>query len=60
LAAFGVRMAIQIIVFTFVQKRLNEPEIAIYSTFFDIFSPVINGAIFLSNMWDKPGKHKWK
>jgi len=60
LAAFGLRMIIQIIVFTLVQKKLNEPGITIYSTIFDIFSPLINFIIFFSNRWNKPGKNKWK
>ncbi len=56
----GLRLIIQTIVTTLAQKRLNEPGIGVFSLFFDIFSPVINGAIYLSNILTRPGKNKWK
>ena len=60
LIIFGLRLIIQIIITTLAQKRLNEPGIEIFSLFFDIFSPVINGAIYFSNIFTRPGKNKWK
>jgi len=60
LIIFGLRLIIQIIITTLAQKRLNEPGIKIFSLFFDIFSPVINGAIYFSNIFTRPGKNKWK
>jgi glycosyltransferase involved in cell wall biosynthesis len=60
LAVFGSRLISQIIVFALVQKKLNEPGLMTYSLFFDIFSPVINSIVFLSNTRSRSGKNKWK
>jgi glycosyltransferase involved in cell wall biosynthesis len=60
LAVFGLRLMTQIIVYTLVQKKLNEPGLLAYLLFFDIFSPVINSVIFLSNTRSISGKNKWK
>jgi glycosyltransferase involved in cell wall biosynthesis len=60
LAVYGLRLSTQIIVFTLVQKKLNEPGLLAYSLFFDIFSPLINSIIFLSNTWSRSGKNQWK
>jgi len=60
LSIFLLRLITQIIVFSLVQKKLNEPGIAKYSLFFDIFSPVITGIVFLSNIRFRPGKNRWK
>jgi cellulose synthase/poly-beta-1,6-N-acetylglucosamine synthase-like glycosyltransferase len=57
---FGIRLIIQIVIFSLVQKRLNEPGVLAYSLIFDIFSPLINGAIYISNFHNKPGKKRWK
>ena len=57
---FALRFFTQITIFTLVKKRLNEPGIILYSLFFDIFSPLINGTIYLSNIRSRPGKSKWK
>ena len=59
-AGFGVRLIVQIIVFLLSQEKLNEPGLLLYSLFFDIFSPFINGFVYLSNFMTSPGKHKWK
>ncbi len=59
-AVFGLRLIVQIIVMIKAQKILNEKGIAGFSLFFDIFSPVINSVIFLSNTITRPGKNKWK
>jgi len=60
LIIFGLRLVIQIIVLLLGQKKLNEPGLTLYSLFFDIFSPIINGIIFISNKGSRPGKNKWK
>jgi hypothetical protein len=60
LAVFGLRLITQLIVYTLVQKKLNEPGLLKYSIFFDIFSPVINSIVFLSNIRSRSGKNKWK
>jgi cellulose synthase/poly-beta-1,6-N-acetylglucosamine synthase-like glycosyltransferase len=60
LAVFLLRSITQITVFTLVQKKLNEPGLLAYLLFFDIFSPLINSILFLSNSLSKSGKNKWK
>jgi cellulose synthase/poly-beta-1,6-N-acetylglucosamine synthase-like glycosyltransferase len=60
LAVFAIRLIAQIAVFTLVQKKLNEPGLLVYLLFFDIFSPLINSLIFLSNTRSRSGKNKWK
>lgn len=60
LAIFGTRLIIQIIVFVLVQKKLNEPGLIIYLIFFDIFSPLINSTLFLSNSRSRQGNNRWK
>lgn len=60
IGAFCLRLATQSIVFSLVQKRLNEPRLVILSLIFDIFSPVINSILYLSNIPDRPGKIRWK
>ncbi len=60
LIIFGIRLITQIIVFRLVHKRLNEPDLVIYSLLFDIISPVINAIIYLSNGRKRSGNTKWK
>ena len=60
LAIFGLRLIVQIVVLTLVQKKLNEPGLLAYLLFFDIFSPIINGVIYLSNFRSISRKNKWK
>jgi len=60
IAIFVLRLISQVTVLIQGQKRLNEKGIAGYSLFFDIFSPVINSVIFLSNTTSRSGKNKWK
>ncbi|MGC1391610.1 MAG: glycosyltransferase [Bacteroidales bacterium] len=60
LVVFGLRVITQFIVFTLVQKKLNEPGLLAYLLFFDIFSPVINSVIFLSNTRSRSDRNKWK
>ena len=60
LAVFASRLITQIIVFLLNQKKLNEPGLLGYLLFFDIFSPLINSIIYLSNNRSNSGKNKWK
>jgi biofilm PGA synthesis N-glycosyltransferase PgaC len=60
LAVFASRLITQIIVFILNQKKLNEPGLLGYLLFFDIFSPLINSIIYLSNNRSNSGKNKWK
>ncbi|MGD0341767.1 MAG: glycosyltransferase [Bacteroidales bacterium] len=60
LMIFGLRLITQITVVALIQKKLNEPGMAGYSLFFDIFSPLINGILLLTNSLKRPGKYQWK
>lgn len=60
LAVFGLRLITQVIVLMLAQKRLNESGVAGFSMIFDIFSPIINGAVLFSNTIRRPGKNQWK
>lgn len=60
LAIFGVRLVTMIITFWITQKKMNEKGILPFSLIFDIFSPVINGAVYISNLRNKPGNTGWK
>lgn len=57
---FGLRLITQYIVFFLVRKKLNEPGLLPYILFFDIFSPLINGILFLSNTGSSSGKNRWR
>jgi glycosyltransferase involved in cell wall biosynthesis len=57
---FALRLVIQIVVMTLTQKRLNENGLLPYLLFFDIFSPLFNGIIYLSNKRRLAGTNKWK
>jgi len=60
LAVFMARFITQVTVFSLTQKKLNEPGLLGYLLFFDIFSPLINGIIFISNTRSKSGRNRWK
>lgn len=60
LMIFVIRLIAQIMVLVLNQKKLNEPGMAGYSIFFDIFSPLINGYLLLTNTFIRPGKYQWK
>jgi cellulose synthase/poly-beta-1,6-N-acetylglucosamine synthase-like glycosyltransferase len=60
LAAFLIRLIVQITVFLLIQEKLNEPGMLGYLLFFDIFSPLINIIIFFSNTRSKSGMNQWK
>jgi cellulose synthase/poly-beta-1,6-N-acetylglucosamine synthase-like glycosyltransferase len=59
-AIFAVRFIVQIIVLEMGRKTLNEKGLSGFWIFFDIFSPVINGIVYLSSKLGKSGKNKWK
>ncbi len=60
LAIFGLRLITQLVIFIFAQKKLNEPGLTGFSLIFDIFSPLINGVVLLSNLGKRPGNNQWK
>jgi glycosyltransferase involved in cell wall biosynthesis len=60
LIIFGLRLIIQATILALVQKRLNEPGLVGFSLIFDIFSPLMNGMVFLSNIRKRSGKYQWK
>jgi len=60
LIIFGIRFISQTVIMALGQKKLNEPGLLAYSYIFDIFSPLINGAIYFSNRPGRTGKYKWK
>jgi glycosyltransferase involved in cell wall biosynthesis len=60
LVVFALRLITQIIVFLLNQKKLNEPGLLGCLLFFDIFSPVINSIIYISNNRSKSGNNTWK
>jgi cellulose synthase/poly-beta-1,6-N-acetylglucosamine synthase-like glycosyltransferase len=60
LAIFGLRLIAFMFVIIWGQKALNERGLVFYSVFFDIFSPLINSIIYLSNTLSKSTKNQWK
>lgn len=58
LSVFGARLATQVTVVSLVRKKLEEPGIIPFSLIFDIFSPVINGILYLGR-GKKQGKNQW-
>jgi biofilm PGA synthesis N-glycosyltransferase PgaC len=59
-AIFGLRFIIQLIVLNKIQNRLYEGGLLFFSFIFDIFSPLINGAIYFSQLGNRAGRNKWK
>jgi biofilm PGA synthesis N-glycosyltransferase PgaC len=57
---FGIRCLVQFTVYHLTQKRLKEPGLLPYLLIFDILSPIINGALFISNTGAKSGKNRWR
>ncbi len=60
LAVFMVRLITQIITLSNVQKKLNETGLVGFLLVFDVFSPVINSIIYLSNTRSRSVKSAWK
>lgn len=57
---FAVRLIVQTTIVSFACRKLEEKGMTVYSLFFDIFSPLINGVIYISNYINRPGKNRWK
>jgi biofilm PGA synthesis N-glycosyltransferase PgaC len=57
---FGFRLIVQIIVYNLNRKKLNEPGLLPFLLFFDILSPLVNGALIISNTGSKSGKNRWR
>jgi cellulose synthase/poly-beta-1,6-N-acetylglucosamine synthase-like glycosyltransferase len=60
LGIFGIRMIAQIIVFELMRRKLNEKGVLFISVFFDIFSPLINTALYIGTFRVSESKAKWK
>jgi poly-beta-1,6-N-acetyl-D-glucosamine synthase len=60
LVVFGVRLIVQLTILILISKKLNEPGIAPLSLFFDIFSPLIYTAIYISKPGRKSDRNRWK
>ena len=58
LAIFGARLITQTTIFGLVQKKLEENGLIAYSIFFDIFSPLINGVLYISK-GKAQAKNQW-
>jgi cellulose synthase/poly-beta-1,6-N-acetylglucosamine synthase-like glycosyltransferase len=59
-AFFVLRLIIQLMVIARTQKKLNESKLILFSAIFDIFSPFINSAIYLSTFYNRTGRITWK
>jgi cellulose synthase/poly-beta-1,6-N-acetylglucosamine synthase-like glycosyltransferase len=60
LGVFGLRLISQLIVFDLARRKLNEKQIIFYSVIFDIFSPLINIALYFGTFRVSESKAKWK
>ncbi len=60
LAIFGIRLTIQLITYILNCKLFEEKNIIVFSLFFDIFSPFINGLIYITKGGETGHKKKWK
>lgn len=60
LSVFAIRFITQVFIFKLIQQKLNEPGMVVYSLFFDIFSPLLNSIVYLSNIQRRSVKNKWK
>lgn len=60
LAAFGIRMIIQFVVFALDQKKLNEHGLLFFLQIFDILSPFINTVIYIGSQLQGTRNIRWK
>jgi poly-beta-1,6-N-acetyl-D-glucosamine synthase len=60
ISLFGIRLIIQITILALTQKKLNEHKLLLNSLIFDIFSPIINGALYFSTFQYRSGRITWK
>lgn len=59
LAAFAVRMIVQLTVIKKTMSRLNEKNLLVISLLFDLFSLFINIGLYLSSQF-RPANYQWK
>jgi len=59
-AIFLLRMILQLAALAIASRRLNEKGLIAISLIFDIFSPLLNGTVYLANIFNKSGQDKWK
>ena len=59
-AVFALRFLTQFTVYYLAQKKLNESGLMPYLLLFDMFSPLLNGILFVSNSGSKSGKNRWR
>jgi biofilm PGA synthesis N-glycosyltransferase PgaC len=57
---FALRLIVQLTVLAKTQKKLNESELLLILLIFDIFSPLINLAIYSSTFYNRTGRKTWK
>jgi hypothetical protein len=60
LGLFLLRMITVITVFYNINKKLNEQKLLLHSLIFDIFSPLINGALYLGSIRNRGAVEGWK
>jgi biofilm PGA synthesis N-glycosyltransferase PgaC len=60
LGVFVLRLGVQITVFELTRRKLNEKRILFNSVIFDIFSPLINMALYIGTFRVSESKAKWK
>ena len=60
LTVFGIRLIVQSVIFVKGQKKFKEKDLTAYSLIFDIFSPVINCVVYMSNIIKGQRKYRWK
>jgi poly-beta-1,6-N-acetyl-D-glucosamine synthase len=59
-ALFCIRAGVQLIVCNLGAKRLNEKGLLPLLIIFDIFSPLINGILIISNTGSGSGRNRWR
>jgi len=59
LAAFGIRLLIQLIVIKKAMMRLNEKNLLVISLLYDLSSIFINSGLYLSSRF-RPTNYQWK
>jgi glycosyltransferase involved in cell wall biosynthesis len=57
---FALRLIVQITVLAMTQKKLKESDLILVSIIFDIFSPLINFALYCSTFYNRTGRMTWK
>lgn len=60
ISVFGLRLIVQITVLALTEKKLNERGLLLNSIIFDIFSPIINSALYFSTFHNRSRRTTWK